>query len=54
MIGDLHSDDLGTIESLFTQVLDISAFSRLLNWTSGETAPALHSMEQLGLWSSGR
>lgn len=54
MVGDLYSDDLGTIEALFSEVLKIARFSGFLNWACYEAAAALHAVEQLGLRASSR
>ena len=47
MVGDLYSDDLGTIEALFSEALKIARFSGFLNWTGSETTTPLYSVKQL-------
>lgn len=46
MVGDLYSDDLRTIESLFSEALKIARFSGFLNWTGSEATTPLYSVKQ--------
>ena len=42
--GDLNSDDLGAVEPLIAQVLDVARRPRLFNWAGDNASAALHSV----------
>lgn len=44
VVGYLDSDDLGTVEPLIAQVLDVARRPRLFNWAGDNASAALYTV----------